>query len=635
MKIRFIILGIILINSFLGYTQCHDVLFIIDDSASIDETERSEMQSSIQQLSDIIYSIDPNSRIGIVQYGQNAPGNYNVGNGYYMSLALTSNPIITLTNNPGGNILKEDVLPYSIKRMTDDGLFNSGGEFENISSIFIFTDAHLDNACQTTLTNCSNCTVPGVSCGFDYLSDLSNMLGNIPISVFRVIEFFSLNESAIGIAQNGGILIEQDNFSITPTQIDNIIISLDCIKATFRAEKTCIGDFTEFYVNIPTPITSITWDFGDGSSSSDENPTHNYLSTGTYDVNVVLDSDNEMISNSFSVTIDDRYIAYQPNNLISCDDEINDGIATFNLNEQNNQISNGQTGNFNISFHLTQQDADLNNNPISSPYTNTENFSQIIFTRIENSLNTNCYDTNYFFIETIEAPLINMEDTWYICPDEELTILAEPGFDEYIWSTGETSQQITVTQPGNYSVTLVRNINSTPTITRCETIKSLIVLNSEKATIENIEISDLSDNNTITIIVTGIGDYEYSINGVTYQDHNVFNNVPPGFYSVYVNDKNGCGIVKDDIYVLSYPKFFSPNSDGINDFWQIHTSNMEHDLKVSIYDRYGKLLKRLSATEKGWDGKFNGLDLPSNDYWFSIIRPKNGREYRGHFSLKR
>ena len=60
-------------------------------------------------------------------------------------------------------------------------------------------------------------------------------------------------------------------------------------------------------------------------------------------MNVVLEAQNEVIYNTFSVTIDDRYIAHQANNLIVCDDETDDGFTPFYLNEQNDQISNGQT----------------------------------------------------------------------------------------------------------------------------------------------------------------------------------------------------------------------------------------------------------------------------------------------------
>jgi gliding motility-associated-like protein len=48
----------------------------------------------------------------------------------------------------------------------------------------------------------------------------------------------------------------------------------------------------------------------------------------------------------------------------------------------------------------------------------------------------------------------------------------------------------------------------------------------------------------------------------------------------------------------------------------------------------GKLLKQLSPYSKGWDGTFFGNPLPSDDYWFTV-KLEDGRESRGHFSLKR
>ena len=82
-----------------------------------------------------------------------------------------------------------------------------------------------------------------------------------------------------------------------------------------------------------------------------------------------------------------------------------------------------------------------------------------------------------------------------------------------------------------------------------------------------------------------------------------------------------------------YPKFFTPNGDGYNDTWAIKFSNFEPGLKVTIFDRYGQLLKILNNTNS-WDGVCNGNKLPSSDYWFVVTR-ENGKEYRGHFTLKR
>ena len=55
---------------------------------------------------------------------------------------------------------------------------------------------------------------------------------------------------------------------------------------------------------------------------------------------------------------------------------------------------------------------------------------------------------------------------------------------------------------------------------------------------------------------------------------------------------------------------------------------------IYIFDRYGKLIKQIKPSEVGWDGAYNGAELPSTDYWFKVIRV-DGIVYRGHFAMKR
>ncbi|RAK24845.1 gliding motility-associated-like protein, partial [Flavobacterium aquaticum] len=86
------------------------------------------------------------------------------------------------------------------------------------------------------------------------------------------------------------------------------------------------------------------------------------------------------------------------------------------------------------------------------------------------------------------------------------------------------------------------------------------------------------------------------------------------------------------------PNYFTPNGDGINDTWNISGLN-QADAKLYIFDRYGKLLKQLSATDdsNGWDGTYNQELLPSTDYWFSLDYTENGvaKQFKAHFSLIR
>ena len=94
-----------------------------------------------------------------------------------------------------------------------------------------------------------------------------------------------------------------------------------------------------------------------------------------------------------------------------------------------------------------------------------------------------------------------------------------------------------------------------------------------------------------------------------------------------------CDLTIDNDASLSYPKFFTPNGDNYNDTWKIKFSDFEIGLSTQLFDRYGKFIKELTQNNS-WDGMLNGHELPATDYWFVVTR-SNGKEYRGHFSLKR
>lgn len=172
-----------------------------------------------------------------------------------------------------------------------------------------------------------------------------------------------------------------------------------------------------------------------------------------------------------------------------------------------------------------------------------------------------------------------------------------------------------------------------------------------KATYEvNVELSSpsiskikvnnfLEENQSIVIsIISGIGDYEYSIDGNNFQDSPVFDVSKGGVYSVIIRDKNGCSDENLQAHILTYPKFFTPNNDGHNDFWKIEGLTFKMKPMISIFDRYGKLLKEIRGEDIGWDGIFNGFNLPSDDYWFTVEYTNQegiSAIFKSHFSLIR
>ncbi|MDO7138529.1 T9SS type B sorting domain-containing protein [Algibacter lectus] len=256
-----------------------------------------------------------------------------------------------------------------------------------------------------------------------------------------------------------------------------------------------------------------------------------------------------------------------------------------------------------------------------------------IYARIDSA--NHCYQIAEITVSLQATPIIDIQDFIGMCEDDnEITVDAGNGFNTYLWSTGETTQTINIptSNIGSYSITVTKDY---ATYT-CSTTKNFEVVLSNEAIIQNIEIEDWTDtNNSITVNLShlSLGDYEFSLDDTNYQDDNVFTRLPIGEYTIYVRDKNGCGTITENVYILNAPKYFTPNGDGFHDTWSIKYSETEETLDIKIYDRYGKLLKTLDKNTS-WDGSYNGRNMPTSDYWFVVTRA-DGKNYTGHFTLKR
>ncbi|MVO08843.1 T9SS type B sorting domain-containing protein [Flavobacterium sp. TP390] len=350
---------------------------------------------------------------------------------------------------------------------------------------------------------------------------------------------------------------------------------------------------------------------------------------------------------TFSTTLE--FIVYEtpiinpvdPNLLVACETEnpLNqDGIEIFDTSSFENTIIGIQT-NVDIAYF------DTNNNPIPNFIGTYETGTQDVLVVLRNSNNTACETTEVLSFVVNSRPIINTQSMdEVICTDDPNSsvilnagLVDENTINDFTYQWYLDNQAITnanqytfqATTIGDYSVEVVNSLG-------CSSTRTIQVNPSNIATIEDIDIVDLEENNTVTVLVTGDGDYQYSIDGENYQDSPVFYDVLPGTLTVYVYDLNGCGISNESISVLGIPQFFTPNGDGINDFWNVKgfDSRFGSQTTISIFDRYGKLIKQISSSSPGWDGTFNNVDLPATDYWYTIDMI-DGRVQKGHFSLKR
>ena len=263
------------------------------------------------------------------------------------------------------------------------------------------------------------------------------------------------------------------------------------------------------------------------------------------------------------------------------------------------------------------------------------------------------FDANTGELVTL-FPEIDFPETLSFCQNEApLVVTAPDAADGYRWykvdqfgdeSVISNDAEVSIFENGQYRYEAYNIASQAGSGTlECPNSQLFSVVSSEAPTIDNIDIVGQTSTIRITVDASGAGDYEYALDNINgpYQDSNVFDNVIPGVLTVYVRDKNGCGIAEEtitqDLTLEGFPKFFTPNGDGINDFWQFipPPSFLENPLVViHIFDRYGKLLVQLDPLSRGWDGNFNGSPLPASDYWFKA-RDLNSQELSGHFSLKR
>lgn len=312
-----------------------------------------------------------------------------------------------------------------------------------------------------------------------------------------------------------------------------------------------------------------------------------------------------------------------PSDLEECDVNFN-GTATFDLTENQSEILAQSPTGAGFSYFESYNDAVLGINTISTaiPYSSENNTT--IYVKI--SEGANCYGIVWFtlIVRSFDVDLGNEEA--FLCEGEPVTLSAPSGFSNYSWNNGQTTQNIEISQSGNYTVTFTNQFG-------CNASKTFVVSSSSSPIITSVSINDInSAGNSVLINVQESGNYEYSLNGIHFQPSNLFTNVASGAYLVFV--RNECGVTTQPIFVLDYPKFFTPNGDGFNDYWEIPMLFSQYPTAViEIFDRYGKLIYVFSEQSNGWDGTFRGEKLPATDYWFAVRLPE--RVVRGHFSLLR
>ena len=240
-----------------------------------------------------------------------------------------------------------------------------------------------------------------------------------------------------------------------------------------------------------------------------------------------------------------------------------------------------------------------------------------------------CMGSDSLLVGLYTFPDFDLGNDTSLCQGDILELEVAPGYESYLWSTGDTMRYLQVTSPGSYWLEIT-------SAEGCETADTIAV--SYFPIPEFLWVNTSLPGTIVLDGAEGIPPYEFALNDGDYQSSNEFTGLMPGNYTVYIRDFIGC---ENDTTVvlpevpLEIPNFFTPNGDNIHDIWQIKGLYQYPDAKVMIFDRYGKLLVTYFGNENGWDGTYNGKPLPSDTYWYQVVFNDARSSITGDVTIKR
>lgn len=292
----------------------------------------------------------------------------------------------------------------------------------------------------------------------------------------------------------------------------------------------------------------------------------------------------------------------------SCFIEDNPTAALFNLDTANVSTEAGITK----KYYITSTDALADTNAIPNP-TNYISSNGEVYVRIKGA--NSCYIIKKIKLNVIAPVTSSVLKDKTICIDDKTILDAGPGFAAYEWSTGETTQSIQNVPVGIYWVKLKTG--------NCITKQVVRVIAAADPVITSLDIK----NNTITVNVNGgTAPYQYSLDGIKWQDSNVFTGLPRGENKIFVKDFYNCEPTQIQVTVPNLINAITPNGDNINDFIDYSALAYKKNLSFVVYDRYGNKKFEADKTRNyKWDGTSGGKKITTGTYWYTISWNENDK----------
>ncbi|WP_234110675.1 T9SS type B sorting domain-containing protein [Chryseobacterium sp. R2A-55] len=328
-------------------------------------------------------------------------------------------------------------------------------------------------------------------------------------------------------------------------------------------------------------------------------------------------------SQKFAVTVSVKNGGIPANNysITFCNDTTSN-IKTENLNNYKADLATNPSQ-YQFEFYTA------GNQLVSDPAKVSLDIGLNVF-NVKISNNLGCFVWVKLNLTLNPKPAITLPATHEFCEGQSVNLDAgnctsctfewtKDGGSAIIWN----QQVLNVSAVGTYTAKVVNPFG-------CSNSASTVVKTSITATILRVDII----NNTATVILSGSGDFLFSLDHGIFQSSNIFQDLSNGNHTVMVKTTGGCLIGSITFTIFNVSNVITPNQDGINDTWKIEGIENYPGSEIKIIDRYGTTV--LEVTTNGifeWDGKSNSRNLPTGSYWYQV-KISDGRILTGWLLLK-
>ncbi|MCY7408772.1 MAG: gliding motility-associated C-terminal domain-containing protein [Chitinophagales bacterium] len=377
----------------------------------------------------------------------------------------------------------------------------------------------------------------------------------------------------------------------------------------FSTQNVCVGSPSLFFdqsIALDGNLTSWQWNFGDGGSSSLQNPIHNYFAQGNY--NVTLTSSNSYGCYSF---ITKTITVYALPNIAAAPDTFICNVDSVMLIAHDG-VSYSWQPNYNISSTSIS-------NPVVSPDVTTTYYVTVVSDK-------GCINSDSVTVKITDTVLAVAGPDTTICEGQLVQLYAMNAV-YYQWFPDDNMNNAFISNP------VVK-----PDVTTTYFVNAFIgsCVDQDTVTVTVLPLPPANAGEDVTINqgestrlnASGGGIYQWippdALTNAFISDPNA-NPINTITYALIVTGDNGCvafdsvTVFVTHIHDVLAPNAFTPNGDGINDYFQFFLKGISLITSVKIFDRWGEMVYYSATNEvKGWNGTYKELDCEMDTYVYSI-----------------